>query len=195
VSAVERPIVPSVVLPARAWAPPNRWIYALAVGIAMIVLEASSRGSWVMFILGEMVGMGLLAVWLYRLLPTLIHRRLRLPLRDWLLWIGLPTIVIATHYAFLSPFPFEARLGASRPGMNQAAARIMVDADAAPGWIGLYPVDRIDRYETGFRFLIWGSGFLDPVGFAYASEGEPPIVGEDRYEPIGDGWWHWTESW
>ena len=54
---------------------------------------------------------------------------------------------------------------------------------------------RVDRYENGFRFLIWGSGFLDPVGFAYASEGEPPIVGEDRYEPLGGGWWHWTESW
>jgi len=65
VTAVERPIVPSVVLPARAWTPPNRWMYALAVGIALIVLEASSRGSWVVFFLGEMVGMVLLAVWLF----------------------------------------------------------------------------------------------------------------------------------
>ncbi len=194
-TAVERPIVPSVVLPARAWTPPNRWMYALAVGIALIVLEASSRGSWVMFFLGEMVGMVLLAVWLFRLVPTLVHRRLRLQLREWAQWVGLPAILITTYYAFLSPFPFEARLAASRPGMDEAAARIMADADAAPGWIGLYPVDRIDRYENGFRFLIWESGFLDPVGFAYASEGEPPIVGEDRYELIGDGWWHWTESW
>ena len=170
-------------------------MYALALGIALIVLEASSRGSWIMFFLGGIVGVVLLGVWLFRLLPTLVHRQLRLTLREWAQWVGLPAFIVATHYAFLSPFPFEARLTASRPGMDEAAARITADADAAPGWIGLFPVDRIDRYDNGFRFLIWGSGFLDPVGFAYASEREPPIVGEDRYEPIGDGWWHWTESW
>ncbi len=78
--------------------------------------------------------------------------------------------------------------------MEDAASQIAANPGAAPAWIGLYPVERIDRYENGCRFLIWGSGFLDPVGFAYPA-GEPPRIGEDRYEFIGDGWWHWTESW
>ena len=195
VTAVEGSFVSPVVLPARTWSPPGRWIYASAVAIAILVLEPSSRGSWLMFFLGGMVGMVLLAVWLFRLLPTLVHRRLRLSAREWAQWVGLPAIVVATHYAFLSPVPFEGRLAASRAGMEEAAARIMAESDADPGWIGLYPVERIDRYEHGFRFLIWGSGFLDPVGFAYVTDGDPPIVGEDRYEPIGDGWYHWIESW
>lgn len=148
-----------------------------------------------MFFLGGMVGMVLLAVWLFRLFPVLVHRRIRLSRREWVQWIGLPVVVVATHYAFLSPIPFEARLAASRAGMEEAAAQIMADADAAPGCIGLYPVERIDRYDHGFRFLIWGSGFLDPIGFAYTRDGEPPIVGEDRYEPLSGGWWRWTESW
>lgn len=194
-TAVERPVVSPVVLPARTWAPPDLWMYGFAIGIALIGLEASSRGSWFMFFLDGMAGMVLLAVWLFRLVPTLVHRRLRLPLRAWVQWVGLPAIVIATYYAFLSPIPFEARLAASRAGMDEAAAEILADPNTARGWIGLYPVDRIDRYENGFRFLIWGSGFLDPVGFAYAREGEPPRIGEDRYEFIGDGWWHWIESW
>ena len=109
--------------------------------------------------------------------------------------MGLPAVVIATHYAFLSPLPFEARLAGSRAGMEEAAVEVMAGPNASPGWIGLYPVERIDRYEKGFRFLISGSGFLEPIGFAYVSEGQPPIVGEDRYEPMGDGWWYWTESW
>ncbi len=186
--SVERPIVPAAFLPPRIWAPPNRWMYGTATAIALVVLEASSRGSWV-------AGTVLLAVWLYRLIPTLVHRRVRLTAREWGQWLGLPALVIATYLAFLSPIPFDARLAASRGGMTAAAAEILTDADAEPAWIGLYPVARIDRYENGFRFLIWGSGFLDPVGFAYASEGEPPRIGEDRYEPLGDGWWHWTESW
>jgi len=177
------------------WAPPNRWMYGIAIAIALLVLEASSRGSWLMFFLGGMGGMVLLAVWLYRFIPTLVHRRLRLTAREWGQWIGLPGLVLATYFAFLSPIPFDARLAASRAGMSAAVSELLTDADAEPGWIGLYPVERIDRYENGFRFLIWGSGFLDPVGFAYVSEGEPPRIGEDRYEPLGDGWWRWTESW
>ncbi len=170
-------------------------MYGIATAIALVVLEASSRGSWVMFFLGGMAGTVLLAVWLYRVIPTLVHRRVRLTAREWGQWLGLPALVIATYLAFLSPIPFDARLAASRGGMTAAAAEILTDADAEPAWIGLYPVGRIDRYENGFRFLIWGSGFLDPVGFAYASEGEPPRIGEDRYQPLGDGWWRWTESW
>ncbi len=194
-TAVERPIVPAALLPARTWAAPNRWTYAAALGIAVLVLEASSRASWLMFFVGGMAGTVLLAVWLHSFFPTLVHRRLRLAAREWAQWIGLPVLVIATYYAFLSPIPFDARLAASRAGMENAASQITANTDAAPAWIGLYPVERIDRYENGFRFLIWGSGFLDPVGFAYSRDGEPPRIGEDRYEFIGDGWWRWTESW
>ena len=194
-TAVERPLMSPVLLPARTWSPPGRWMYAIATVVAILVLEASSRASWMTFFIGGMVGVVLLGAWLWQLVPTLVHRRLGLAPREWLQWIVLPLIVIGTHYAFLSPIPFEARLKASRAAMDDVAAQLMADPEAAPGWIGLYPVDRIDRYENGVRFLVWGSGFLDPIGFAYAVDGEPPVVGEDSYQPIGDRWWHWTESW
>ena len=64
-------------------------------------------------------------------------------------WIGIPALVIATYYAFLSPIPFDVRLAASRAGMENAAAQITANPGAAPAWIGLYPVERIDRYENG----------------------------------------------
>lgn len=44
------------------------------------------------------------------------------------------------------------------------------------------------------RFLIAGSGFIDQVGMAYSTDGEPDGVdGTDEYTPIGGGWWEWAQ--
>jgi hypothetical protein len=194
-TVVDRPVVPPVILPALAWAPPGRWTYALVALVFLIAVEGSSRGSFVTTFLAWVISVAMLGVWLFRLVPTLVHRRLRLTLREWALWIGMPVALFGAYAVTLSPVPFDLRLALSRPGMEAAATAIEADPDASFGWIGLYPVDRIDRFEGGFRFLIWGSGFLDPLGFAYSPDGEPPVIGEDYYTPINAGWWHWAESW
>jgi hypothetical protein len=133
--------------------------------------------------------------WVTWLILNLIQRGLRLAPGEWARWLAFPAILGVAYLVSWSPIPFDVRLGLSRAGMDAAAARLEVAGTATFGWIGLFPVERLEHLEDGFRFLITGSGFLDPVGFAYMGGGEPPVIGEDRYEPIGDGWWLWVESW
>jgi len=191
---VEAPVVSPVLLPAQAWEPPGRWFYLSVLVLLLVVAEASSRASWMPFFIAGTIGIIVAALWLFRFVPTLVHRRLRLSGRGWLQWAGIPAILLGTWMLFVSGLAFEVRLALSRAGMEEAASAILTDDEASPGWIGLYPVDRIDRFDGGFRFLIWGSGFIDPLGFVYVVEGEPPIIGEDISQQIDANWWHWQES-
>jgi hypothetical protein len=181
--------------PARNAPAPGRWTYLASVGLFVLALEASSRSSWsgVLFA-GSLATLAFLA-WIIWLALTLLQRGVRLPPRDWARWLAFPAVLGVAFLVSWSPLPFEVRLGLSRPGMDAAASTLEAGGDATFGWIGWFPVERTDRLEGGFRFLISGSGFLDPIGFAYMRDGEPPVIGEDRYEPIGDGWWLWVESW
>jgi hypothetical protein len=68
-------------------------------------------------------------------------------------------------------------------------------APASIDRIGLWQVDRAERVRGGMRFLVAGTGFLDPVGFAYSPQGTPPVIGEDDYVHLEGAWYVWTESW
>jgi hypothetical protein len=62
--------------------------------------------------------------------------------------------------------------------------------------IGLFDAEQIERFEGGYRFLVKGTGFLDPAGLAYSPDGPPPdLGGEDSYEAFSGPWWIWVESW
>lgn len=142
--------------------------------------------------------MVLSAVWLVRFALAAIRRRLRLGPGEWARWTATAAAVGLIFVVNYSDLPYQWRLTLSRSGMDQAAAEIVAGGSLDRGWIGLYPVDRVERTENGMRFLIgglMGSGFLDPIGFAWSRSGPPPTIGEDIYAPLDGGWWYWRESW
>ena len=79
--------------------------------------------------------------------------------------------------------------------MEDAASQIAANPGAAPAWIGLYPVERIRPIRERVSVSDLGLRLPGPCLASPTRAGEPPRIGEDRYEFIGDGWWHWTESW
>ncbi|MBJ7348430.1 MAG: hypothetical protein JHC87_07650 [Thermoleophilaceae bacterium] len=147
--------------------------------------------------------LALLACWailsigwaIYVIAMSILKRSVR-----WLRWPDL-IVGIAALFALviaLTPAPFEARFRISQSAMNADATKIMNDPKLAKSTdhIGRWPAESVQAYRGGMRFLIPDIGFLDPVGFAYSINGEPPnLGGEDIYYQQSDRWWIWQESW
>ena len=92
---------------------------------------------------------------------------------------------------------FHVRYAASKGAMNTVAREVAAGSRSPEQIhrIGLWNVEKVERVRGGMRFLVEGTGFLDPVGFAYSPHGRPPSIGEDFYEHFEGPWWFWTESW
>lgn len=106
--------------------------------------------------------------------------------------------LLGTAAAIVFELPLLARFAASQPEMSTLVAEAKQD----PGLrreqdrIGLWSAERIQGNEGGVRFIVSGTGFLDPGGSAYSANGEPPnLGGEDHYRHLVGGWYVWRESW
>jgi hypothetical protein len=151
--------------------PPGILFY---IAVALAVFE----GVWVSSIqdfggaLLTMLIWGLLAaIWGFRLLGALITSRVHLPVAEWTRWLGVPLVLGVVFVWTQTGEPFEVRLALSRPAMDQAAAEIIAGGSTDRGWIGLWPVEDVERLPGGMRFVISGCGFIDRCGFAYSTSG------------------------
>jgi hypothetical protein len=169
----------------------------MAVGTAIavvITLEANSRGALLTAIVAFYAWLLLGAGWLIRFLGAGLTRRPHLPVAQWLRWLAIPTVLGATLLLTQTSLPHDVRFWLSREAMDEAAGAVMAGGRTDFGWIGLYPVERVERVANGMRFLVSGSGFIDRAGFAYSPTGRPDgIDGTDEYEPLAGGWWGWVE--
>lgn len=133
-------------------------------------------------------------VWLIRFLGAAWSKRLPFPATHWVRWLVIPVAMGLVFLWTRTDGPSGVRLALSRGAMDQAAAEVMAGGSTDRAWIGLYPVEHVERIGNGMRFLISGSGFIDQVGMAYSTDGEPHgIDGTDEYRPIGGGWWTWVQ--
>jgi hypothetical protein len=142
---------------------------------------------------------GLLAVaWGLRLLGALVTSRAHLTVAEWARWLGVPLVLSVVFAWVQSGGPFELRLALSRAAMDQAAAEIIAGASTNRGWIGLWPVEDLERLPGGIRFIVSGCGFIDRCGFAYSTSGSiadlADPAGENRYEHLEGNWFMWIES-
>jgi hypothetical protein len=115
-----------------------------------------------------------------------------------MLLVVMAVVVTLTAAGVILDVPLRARFAASRPALEALAAELSApDASSTrpDRAVGLFDAERIERIDGGFRFLVRDSGFLDPVGFAYSMDGQPPVIGEDSYAPFEGLWWIWVESW
>jgi hypothetical protein len=106
-------------------------------------------------------------------------------------------IVVAAAVAVATDAAMRARFELSRSAMDSAARDVLAGRrdPRTIDRIGLWELDRAERVQGNFRFLVAESGFLDPVGFAYSTHGRPPYVSEDSYWHLSGPWWVWEESW
>jgi hypothetical protein len=176
------------------WGPPGV-LFFLGTGIAALVaLDANSRQAFVSALEVQVVWALLALLWLIRFVGALWSKRLRLQMRHVLRWLLIPAVLAVVFLYTRTDEPYDLRLSLSRDGMNEAATEVMAGGSTDRGWIGLFPVERVERISNGMRFLIAGSGFIDGIGLAYSTDSQPDgIEGTDEYEPIGDGWWRWVE--
>lgn len=172
------------------------------LGLLMLVAFSPSRANLLAAILTFYAWVGVGLTWVVSVLALGVvtlgwgrsHLQRTGPLRRWLA----PPIIAATCALLIAlQVPSTLTLACSRPAMNRLATRFQQTGQItpAPGWIGLYPVRRLDVHADGFRFTITGAGFLDAVGYAYYPATTPPQLGEGHFTPVGGGWYEWIESW
>ncbi len=78
--------------------------------------------------------------------------------------------------------------------MDALAKDVISGTAPNPGtqWVGVFRATDISRTETGMRFLVDGTGFLDRGGFMYSTT---PLAegGHDRVSHVDDEWYTWND--
>ena len=176
------------------WGPPGISFYAATEVVAFVGLWVNSLDSFGGLLGTEMLWFLLAGAWIVRLVGAVISGRLTFDVRESVRWLGVPLILGAVFLLTRTSVPFDVRLSMSRDAMDQAATEIIAGGQTDRGWIGLYPVERVERTPNGMRFLVAGGGFIDKWGFAYSTEGPPANVdGNDSYDHLDGAWWIWTD--
>ena len=116
--------------------------------------------------------------------------------RVWLAWLIIPLagagvlpIFLATQSA-MNPL-FRLRFLLSRPALHRVAtAPPDLPAASPPGWIGLFRVQRIDRFGDAVHFITVSCGVVDECGIAYVPGPPAPKRSKIKLQPLGGGWYH-----
>jgi hypothetical protein len=170
-------------------------LFFLGTAVAILAaLDANSRASFGMILVAQMLWLVVAGIWVVRFLGAAWTRRLRFPITHWVRWLAVPAACGLVFVLMGLDVPYDVRLALSRDAMNEAAADVMAGGTTDRTSIGLYPVERVERIPNGMRFAITDSGFLDRIGFAFSTAGEPPNVdGNDLYSKLDGGWWTWVD--
>ena len=94
---------------------------------------------------------------------------------------------------------FWLRFQLSKPALDHYAERAsptIASGSFTPGThVGLFWLREAEVLPGGVVRLITTECMLDDCGLAYSPGGSPPVVGEDRYHPVGGRWYQWWRSW
>ena len=136
---------------------------------------------------------GLGAVWLRVLVaaPVSGHRG-----RRWLAWLVFPLVgaavagIFLTTQSTLNPL-FRLRFLMSRSALHAIAVAPAASLAASPpGWIGLFRVQRVDRFGDDVHFVTVSCGVVDECGIAYIPGRPPRRLSKTRLRPLGGAWYH-----
>ena len=173
----------------------------VVIAVALVTLySVSVPGTYfLLFMFLQLVWLAVGVVWLILVGLSIRTVGFRGTVRPGYL-VAMAVVVTLTAAAVVNDVPLRLRFEASRPALDELVAQVgpgateaLTGIDRQVGW---FDAERIEPFAGGFRFLVADTGFLDPVGFAYSPDGEPPnIGGEDWYEPYHGPWWIWVESW
>jgi hypothetical protein len=175
----------------------------MSVAVAILIaVDANTRDSFATFLIAALVWFAIAGLWLVRFAIAASRSRFHMPITDWVRWLFVPAVMGVVFLLTRTDVLFDARFSASRGALDQMATDVMAGGSTDRGWVGLYDVGRIERTANGFRFVIDDS-MLYRLGFAYSPTGEPSLTEDNSSpvwtnagsEPMGGGWWLWTEEW
>jgi len=181
--------------------PPGPLFTAATAVAILIALDANSRASFGMFVITAPIWLGLAIAWGLRFLVALARTRLRLSPGEWARWLAIPLAMGLVFVATRTDAVRDARFALSRPALDAMAAEVIAGGTTQRGWVGLYHVGEAERTANGVLFVL--DEFFGRRGFAYAPTGLPNLygygdldpAGGPMFEPVGDGWWYFVESW
>lgn len=115
--------------------------------------------------------------------------------RGWVAWLIIPIAgaavlaIFLTSQSAMNPL-FRLRFLLSRPALHGVATAPSDRPVSPPGWIGLFQVQRIDRFGAAVHFITVSCGVVDECGIAYVPGPPPPRRTKTRLKSLGDGWYH-----
>jgi len=139
--------------------------------------------------LGGTVGLALVASLSITLTPDPITRPRVLALLVYpLAALALSTLFL-TSQTPVNPL-FRLRFQLSQPALEAAASAALSQQPVPAGWVGLFPVRRIDVNGSEVRFISEGCGIIDECGLLYTSGSIPTGRSKTKAKPLGGPWYH-----
>lgn len=170
----------------------------VAVLLGLGTIYATSVPGWG-FTWLMLVGVGWLLFggsWLIVLGVVLVRRGRLLTLRrNWTFWAVPPLVVVMVGSLVYVGAPVRMRFELSRSSLDHFAKTFT--EGTPPGkrnWIGLYPVEYVERSRRAFGFMIEDTGFFGSYGFAWSANGEPDIDAPGYYLHFDGPWYIWVDD-
>jgi hypothetical protein len=176
-------------------------IAAASLWTVLCVLFCSDAGIGMLwFMVFAFGGLGVVGLWLIRLLVYAAWSRKRSGRVSWRNWLVEPLLVAVVAGGVLTGAAFRVRFAVSWPFFARYAQAIQAGNVKAggrhePKVVGLFIVRETEALPNGVVRMITTSCGFDDCGVAYSRSGKPPRVGEDSYTALGGGWWQWWRSW
>lgn len=177
-----------------SYAPRRGLVLATAVWGAFLLEPISDAGIGFPMALTALLGTVLLAaVWLGVLAAD---RASGIRSWRWLAWLVLPLAGIAMAVIFLaaqSPMNplFRLRFVLSRSALRGVAVTPSArPVSSRPEWVGLFRVQRVDRFGDNVHFVTVSCGVVDECGIAYIPGPSARRPGKTRLTSLGGAWYH-----
>jgi hypothetical protein len=172
----------------------RRWVWVLGlVGAVVGTFLAASRpgGEPLAVVVAGALWIAVGIAWVIHIARVATRREARTR-PSWVLLVVIPVIAAGTLVVVGTSLPLAIRFHCSRLAFEEAIADVSRGGQRDSGWIGLYPVQRIDPLgEDQYWIMVSGTGFLGAGGFVHAPTGTPLLGPEDVVEPVAPGWWAW----
>lgn len=169
------------------WDAPGRIFCVVAVVLAASVLFADSDLNWLLFFALLLPCFALAVIWLVRFAATIFWSRLRLPVRTWLRWLGIPAMGLLCAALVVNQAPFRLRFELSRSAFQEATQRVEAGYAIPDGQIGSFHSFYNLELRNGVFFALDPASFRTYCGPAYSREGQPDI--QHVIWDLGGGWW------